>query len=114
VRTGEPPLRETPFFTGMRSAVALASVVALLVTGLVLERPTPTTTTASLTDDSLVVQVSGNGIQVKRGGQALGLMSPNLDPSQRVMYSPNAQGSMRARYVDPDTGNVTINNVYAE
>jgi hypothetical protein len=25
-----------------------------------------------------------------------------------------AQGSMRARYVDPETGYVTINNVYAD
>jgi hypothetical protein len=31
-----------------------------------------------------------------------------------VTYSVGAQGSMRARYVDPETGYVTINNVYAE
>jgi hypothetical protein len=31
-----------------------------------------------------------------------------------VLYAPDAQGSMRARYVDPATGYVTINNVYAE
>jgi hypothetical protein len=114
VRAGQPPLRETPFFTGARMAVAMASIVALLVTGIALERPAPVATTSALADDGLVVQVNGNGIQVKRGGQALRLLNPDLDPNQRVMYSPGAQGSMRARYVDPDTGNVTINNVYAE
>ena len=43
-------------------------------------------------------------------------MNPDrLDPHQRVMYSTDAQGSMRARYVDPDSGNVTINRVgYAD
>jgi hypothetical protein len=31
-----------------------------------------------------------------------------------VLYSAGAQGVMRARYVDSDTGQVTINNVYVE
>jgi hypothetical protein len=34
--------------------------------------------------------------------------------AERVTYSPDAGGGMRARYVDPETGYVTINNVYAE
>ena len=109
VRAGEPPLRERRFFTGARAVVALASMVALLVTGIVLEHPAPTV----VADEGMVVQATTNGIQVSQGGQALRLMNPTLAP-QRVMYSPDAQGSMRARYVDPETGNVTINNVYAE
>jgi hypothetical protein len=110
VRASEPPLRDTPLFTGARALVALASVVALLVTGLVLEHPAP----MAAADDGMVFQATKNGIQVRKGGQAMRLMNPDLDPQQRVMYSPDAQGSMRARYVDPDTGYVTINNVYAE
>ena len=47
----------------------------------------------------------------KRGGEALRLMSPG---ARNVTYTVNAQGSMSARYVDPDTGYVTISNVYAE
>ena len=62
VRSGEPPLREHPLFTGARAAVALASVVALLVTGLVLERPAPVAV-----DEGSVVQATANGIQVRRG-----------------------------------------------
>ena len=34
--------------------------------------------------------------------------------AQHVIYSPDAQGGMRARYVDPETDYVTINKVYAE
>lgn len=110
VRLGDPPLRETRWFTGARTAVALASIAVLLVTGAVLERPVPAPTPVA--DEGMVVQATenGNGIQAGRSGQALRLMNP----AQRVLYSTDAQGSMRARYVDPETGYVTINNVYAE
>ncbi len=113
VKAGDLPLRETPLFTGARAIVALASVAALLVTGIMLEHPAPPVAA----DDGMVVQATSNGIQVRKGGQALRLMNPDqleLDPQQRVMYSTDAQGSVRARYVDPETGYVTINNVYAE
>ena len=112
VRPGERALRDTPLFTGFRAMVALASIVALLVTGLMLEHPAPVTTAA---DDSMVVQATANGIQVRKGGQVLRLMNPDgLAPDQHVLYAPDAEGSMRARYVDPKTGYVTINNVYVE
>lgn len=110
VRAGDPPLRQTPFFTGARAAVALASVMVLLVTGIVLERPAPNLTAQS--DDIMVVQAMPNGIQVRSGGWSLRLMnSDRLDPRQRVMNSPDAQGGMRSLFVDRDTGNVTINRV---
>jgi hypothetical protein len=112
VRQSDPPLRQTPLFTGARAIVALASMAALLVTGIILEHPAPVpATTAVIADEGMVVQATGNGIQVRKGGQTLRLMNPG----KHVTYSYDAQGSMRARYVDPDTGYVTINNVdYAE
>lgn len=108
VRAGEKPLRES-LFSGARAAVALASVVALLVAALVLQHPAP----VSSTFDAVVVQstASGDGIQVREGGKALRLLHPG---ARNVTYSVGAQGSMRARYVDPETGYVTVNNVYAE
>jgi hypothetical protein len=118
VRAGEIPLRDTPIFSGLRAVVALASVAALLVTGIALERPAPRTNLSSAgfpADDTVVFQATQDGVQVRRGGAALRLMNPDgLGPQQPVMYSPDAQGSMRARYVDPETGNVTVNNVYAD
>jgi hypothetical protein len=106
VRSGEPPLREHPLFTGTRAAVALASVMTLLVTGLMLERPAP-----APVDEGSVVQATSNGIQVRRGTRAMRIMNSG---AQHVIYSPDAQGGMRARYVDPKTDYVTINKVYAE
>ena len=109
VRAGEPRLRETRLYTGARAVIAMASVAALLVTGVAIQHPTPKATT-TVVDDGMVVQATSNGIQVIKGGQTLRLMNP----SKQVTYSSDAQGSVRARYVDPETGLVTINNIYAE
>ena len=107
VRIGQPPLRETLLFTRARAVVAFASVLVLLFAGLVLQHPVP----GAPKYDGVVVQATANGIQVREGGQALRLMHSG---AQNVQYSVGAQGSMRARYVDPETGYVTINNVYAD
>ncbi len=118
VRSKNVPLRDHPFFTGARAAVAMASVAALVVTGLMLERPGPeaalgsrSNPALSVADQDVVVQTTADGIQVKRGGEALRLINPGTGS---VTYTVNAQGSMGARYVDPQTGYVTISNVYAE
>ena len=111
VRPGDTPLRHS-LFSGVRAAVALASMAALLVTGFMLEHPFPgPVSRAGAEREGVVVQATSNGIQVREGGQALRLMHAG---AQNVTYSVGAQGSMRARYVDPETGYVTINNVYVE
>jgi hypothetical protein len=106
VRQPEQPLRDSPGFARGRAVVAFASAAALLLAGLVLQRPAP-----KPLDDGAVVQAMHNGIQVEERGRALGLMHGG---ALNVTYSVGAQGSMRARYVDPETGLVTINNVYVE
>ena len=100
----------SPLFAGARAAVAFASVLALLVTGLVLEHPAPRR--ASGYPEGVTVQATGSGIQVRGGGETLVLL--HAREARDVTYSVGAQGSMRARYVDPDTGYVTVNNVYAQ
>jgi len=115
VRMNEKPLRKS-LFSGVRAAVAVASVAALLVTGLLLEHPVPRQNFApgipySLPLDGVVVQSTRYGIEVGEGKQLLQLR--HLGASD-VTYSVGAQGSIRARFVDPKTGYVTINNVYVE
>lgn len=109
VRSTEPVAN--PWFTGMRAAVAVMSVIALMVTGLMLERPAPNPQIAR--QQGVVVERADNGIQVWEDGQSLQLKHRVRD-ERDVLYTVGAQGSMRARYVDDQTGNVTINNVYAE
>ena len=110
VRAEEKPLRDS-LFSVARVAVALASVVALLVTGIVLEHPVPRQVFPPA--DAVVVQSTRDGIQVRSGAHAIQLLHTGVK-ERDVIRSVDARGSMRARYVDPETGYVTINNVYAE
>ena len=119
VRTAEdsavPELRR---FAGGRAALAFASVVVLVSAGLMLERSSPPAAPVAVTVTGTVaakegplVQATENGIQVRAGGSAFRLMNAG---AKSVTYSARADGSMGARYVDPETGYVTINNVYVE
>jgi hypothetical protein len=117
VRVNEVPLRKS-LFSGARAAVALASVGALLVTGLLLEHPIPPRQNFyrggpyPLSMEGVVVESTKDGIVVGQGREAFELRHP-VGPNS-VTYSVDAQGAMRARYVDPTTGYVTVNNVYVE
>ncbi|HKE22187.1 MAG TPA: hypothetical protein VKB88_07330 [Bryobacteraceae bacterium] len=91
--------------TGFRAAVAFASIAALLAAGITLERPAPATN-----DLGIVAEATpdGAGIQMREGRQALTLLHPE---ARHVTYSMGAQGSVEARYVDRETGYVTVNKI---
>jgi hypothetical protein len=107
VRESEPSTGNFPLFNGARATVALAGVLALMVTGIVLERPAPLLARAN----EPMVQATSNGIQSRSGDQAFGLMHSG---ALRVTYTVGAQGTLGARYTDPETGNVTMTKVYVE
>ena len=96
--------------SGARMLTASASVMALVAAGLFLERPTPVVPPA-VARESAVLRATANGIELNQGGQTLSLLHVRSDDA---IYSAGAQGSMRAGYVDSDTGNVTINNLYVQ
>jgi len=107
VRTAEMPLRRASM-SGWRAAVAFASVVVLVGGCLVLERPAPMMAHSAETS----VESTRYGIEYQAGDQRmLGLMNGG---AQKAVYTFDAQGSMGARYIDPVTGSVTINTVYAQ
>ncbi len=91
-------------------AVAFASVVVLVVTGLVIEHPTPKSAPAGYA--GVEIRTTAGGVEVREGGSALSLLHPGAE-SKDVTYTPGAQGSMRARYVDSETDYVTVASVYA-
>jgi len=96
--------------SGVRNLAVCASLMALLAAGLLLERPVPTAPAAQ-TSDSALLRATANGIELREGGETLSLLHVRSD---NAVYSAGAQGSMRAGYVDSDTGNVTINNLYVQ
>jgi hypothetical protein len=107
VRPAEMPL-DRASLTGWRAAVAFASVIVLVGGCLVLERPLPQMVHAAETS----VESTRDGIQYQTGdNRMLGLMNGG---AQKAVYTLDAQGSMGARYIDPETGSVTINTVYAQ
>ena len=113
VRQSDRPLRDSPLFTGARATLALAGVLALMVTGLMLERPAPRPDVSSeaARSNEPMVRATPNGIQRRSGDQAFGLMHSG---ALRVTYTVGAQGTLGARYTDPETGNVTMTKVYVE
>ena len=108
VRGGEAESAGRRPLWGTRALVSYASIAALVAASLLLERPVPKPRPVS---DGVVVAQTANGIELKEGGQAMSLLHSR---AADVTYSAGAQGEMRARYVDSETGYVTINNVYAQ
>jgi hypothetical protein len=93
---------------GTRALVSYASIAALVAASVLLERPSPRNAAPA---EGIVLAATQNGIEVKEGGQAMSLLHARAGD---VIYSVEAQGSIRARYVDSETEYVTINNVYAQ
>jgi hypothetical protein len=106
VRTSEKPLRDQPLFTRARAAMAVACVMVLMAAVIVLQRPVPL-----VTEDHLHFETTPNAIEVGQGGHAFRLV--HTERARNVSFSISSD-SLGARYVDPDTGYVTINNVYAQ
>lgn len=62
-------------------------------------------------ESGVALAATRNGIEVRENGSAMTMVSPGDGPSVVVV---NTGGSLRARYIDGDTGQVTITNVYAQ
>ena len=107
---GGMPMEPLTWFAGVRGVAACASVIALLAVCLFLQRPTPGMP-AAMASGSSVLRHTSTGIELDQGGQTLSLLHVRAG---EVTYSAGAQGSMGAGYVDSETGNVTINNVYVQ
>ena len=69
------------------------------------------TSADDLEDRGPTVQVSAAGIQLQQNGGTLGMSQGQERP---VNVTLSVQGSARARYIDADTGQVTITGVYAQ
>jgi len=116
---GESSVAPLAWISGMRAAMACAGMVVLVAAGLLLDRSTPPAPRVPVgKDESMVLRATASGVELNQGGQSMSLLHVRAaqGPGGQldVTYSAGAQGSMRARYVDLDTGYVTINNVYVQ
>lgn len=90
-----------PRRAGWRVAVAMASIAALAVTGLMLERPRPL---LELRDENAGVQTAPDGI----GNPTMRLMYRG---AEGVQLSAGAEGSVQAQYTSPVTGYMTVSQM---
>ncbi|HLH39413.1 MAG TPA: hypothetical protein VKX39_09730 [Bryobacteraceae bacterium] len=118
---------------GWRPAAAMAGLAALLICAWVLNMPSSTTQelgrafTAIWSGSSLngvrginpardnhglVVELSSSGIELRENGSTV--LGVSRDQSKLVDVSASVEGSASARYVDDNTGQMTITSVYAQ
>jgi len=101
-----PPVEKSPSI-GWRPAVAVASVVAVVLTGWYLSAPKLVAPPfASVAAADAVVEATPTGLEWKRDGRGFAMLNPRAN---RVIYSVSAQGA-EARAVDY-SGRMTISNV---
>jgi hypothetical protein len=117
------PRRSLPVVPAWRPVAAVAGLALLLIFGFYLN--TPDEQRQSLVrgvarilkqapaadNNGVALEATRNGIEVRENGAAMTMMNPGTAPAVVVV---NTAGSLRARYVDDDTGQVTITNVYAQ
>jgi hypothetical protein len=96
---------------GWRAATVLASATALMMTAWWLNIP-PSKGRPVAGSNLVRLEANSSGIEVKQNGGALMLLNPARASNSAVFLS--VPGSLRARYVDSETGQVTINYVYAQ
>lgn len=105
VRAPEPaPAR---FTLGYRPLIGVAALAVLAIAAVVIERPRLFHSLGPDAPENVALQTSPDGI----GNQDLKLM---VHGSDDVRMSASAQGSVGARYTDPDTGVMTVIQVDAQ
>ena len=101
--------RGNPAWSG-RPALALASAALIIVVGVWLSLPQPVAL-RPVSGNGVTLEATPTGIELKQDDRSLTLLNPGSEP---LAVSVNMQGALRARYVDSETGHVTITNVYAQ
>lgn len=105
---------------GWRAAFVLAAGTVVIITGWFLHVSPQDHTKIAQTlpfaagisiPAGIYIEATQSGVELRENGGAMKLRAPE---SQPVMLSVSAEGSVNARYVDSETGQVTINNVSFE
>jgi len=117
------PRRRKVVTLGWRPAAAMASLTVVLGMAWWLNMPPETTRSltraltavwhggAAAPERGLVVEADSTGIELRENGNSLGVSQGSTRP---VAVSVSVQGSASARYVNADTGQMTITSVYAQ
>jgi hypothetical protein len=106
------PLRPRLAWAGWRGAAVVAAMSILVLVAYVLNPP-PRRAEHAFAAPRIEMRNTSTGLELNENGSALVLLHGRGVQSQRPMIL-SSPGSLRARFVDNETGQITINNVYAE
>jgi len=108
------PARIPPVRLDWRAAIVMAGVSIVLI-GAWFLNPLPRHDANELVMRARRVELrtTSAGLEVNENGNALVLLHGKGTTQQPAMIV-SSPGMLRARYVDADTGQITINNVYSE
>jgi hypothetical protein len=99
-------------WAGWRTAAIVAAVSAVLVAAWILNPPRRPESTLRASH-AAEIRNTENGLELNENGNALVLLHGRDVQAQRPIIV-SAPGALRARFVDSDTGQITITHVYAE
>jgi hypothetical protein len=119
------PRRRKAVTLGWRPAAAMAGLSVVLAVAWWLNMPPDTTrslrdamvaiwrgsSVEKVEDRALVLGADSSGVELRENGNSLGVSQGTARP---VAVSVSIQGSASARYVNADTGQITIASVYAQ
>ncbi|MBZ5605099.1 MAG: zf-HC2 domain-containing protein [Acidobacteriia bacterium] len=117
------PRRRKVATLGWRPAALMAGLSCVLALAWWLNMPPETTRSlgralsavwhggAAAPERGLIVQADSTGIELREDGSSLGVSQGSTRP---VAVSVSVQGSASARYINADTGQITITSVYAQ
>jgi hypothetical protein len=94
---------------GWRAALVMAGMTIILLAAWWLNPPR--VRQVAIHKSPAEIRTAPEGIEVKENGSALTLLHTRGQQTPIIVSTP---GSLRARFVDADTGQVTINNVYSD
>jgi hypothetical protein len=97
-----------------RLGVAFAGLALLVVSGFFLRdmRPLHNQPRAAAAEaPTTVLRSTGSGVEIRTGTKSLALLNHHGNAANQTV---SAQGDIEARYIDNETGSVTINNVYLQ
>lgn len=97
---------------GWRAAAVMAAMSLILLAAWILNPP-ERRIGAGVRGPSIEIRNTATGLELNENGSALVLLhGRGIRPQRPIVVS--APGTLRARFVDEDTDQITINHVYAE
>jgi len=115
VEAGEcvAPIRTPPMRLDWRAALTFAGVSIVLVGAWFLNPLPRPHSEFALRPPKIELRTTSSGLELNENGNSLVLLHGRGATQQPAMIV-SSPGTLRARYVDGDTGQITINNVYSE